>query len=148
MLPFQVAYAHCDIPCGIYDPHHAQLAAHTIIRMTQLIEEANGDVHKIARMTRVKEKHAEIVEEEIVTLWADYFKEEHLKDNPDLHSLIWKTVKQAGTTRQEVNMKAAQDLLASVQKIAEIFWKTKKIPSIRIPAPYPTGGEIVLPTKA
>ncbi len=148
VLSLKTVYAHCDIPCGIYDPHQAQLAAHTIIRMTKLIQEANGDIHKIARMTRVKEKHSESVEEEIITLWADYFKEEHLKDNPDLHGLIWKTVKQTGTTRQEVNMQAAEDLLANVQKIAEIFWRTKKIPSIRIPAPYPTGGEIVLPTTA
>src|SRR3990172_1229151 len=25
MVPARIAYAHCDIPCGIYDPHHAQM---------------------------------------------------------------------------------------------------------------------------
>lgn len=145
-VPQQVAYAHCDIPCGIYDPHPAQIAAHTIIRMTQLIGEANGDPHKIARMTRVKEQHAERLEEEIVTLWGDYFKEEHLKEYPDLHGLIWTTIKLSGKTRQEINIDAAKELLKNVQKIAEIFWKTKNVKTIRIPAPYPSGGEIVVPT--
>lgn len=148
IVPLQTVYAHCDIPCGIYDPHQAQLAAHTVMRMTQLIQEAKGDIHKIARMTRVKEEHGKMVEEEIVTLWADYFKEEHLKEYPDLHSLIWKTIKISGKARQEVNMDAAQELLTNTQKIAEIFWKTKKIPTIRIHASYPTGDEIVLPTIA
>ena len=37
LLPTQIAYAHCDIPCGIYDPHNAQMAAHTVILMTSMI---------------------------------------------------------------------------------------------------------------
>ncbi len=143
LLPTRPVFAHCDIPCGIYDPHQMQMAAHTIIRMTNLINEAKDDVHKIARMTRVKEKHAEICEEEIVTLWADYFKEEHLKDYPNLHDLIWKTVKLTGKVRQEVNLEAAQELLKNVQEIAEIFWKSKDIEVVRISSGYPTEGEIV-----
>lgn len=103
----------------------------------------SSSVHKIARMTVVKEKHAEIVEEEIVTLWADYFKEEHFSQNPELKSLIEKTIKLTGKARQEVNPEVAQELLGNVQKIAEIFWKTKGFESIRIPSGYPTEGEIV-----
>ncbi len=143
LFPSRPVYAHCDIPCGIYDPYLAQMAGHTIIRMTKLIQESEGDIHKIARMTVVKEKHAEIVEEEIVTLWADYFKEEHFTQNPDLKDLIEKTVKLTGKARQEVNPEVAQELLTNVQKIAEIFWKTKKMEPIRIPSGYPTEGEIV-----
>ena len=45
VYPAKIVYAHCDIPCGIYDPHIAQMAAHTVIRMTNLINEAKGDVH-------------------------------------------------------------------------------------------------------
>ena len=37
--PAPIAYAHCDIPCGIYDPHHAQMAAHTVVRMVDLINQ-------------------------------------------------------------------------------------------------------------
>lgn len=143
LLPTRPIYAHCDIPCGIYDPHQAQMAAHTVIRMTKLITEAGNDAHKIARMTHVKEKHADIVEEELETLWADYFKEEHLKDYPDLNNLILKTVKLSGKVRQEVNLEAANELLKNVQEIAEIFWKTKGLTPTRIPSGYPTEGEIV-----
>lgn len=142
-LPSRPVYAHCDIPCGIYDPHNAQMAAHTIIRMTKLLGEAAGDTHKIARLTHVKEAHGKICEEELVTLWADYFKEEHLKDYPNLHTLIWNSMKLTGKVRQEVNLDAANELLANVQKVAEIFWKTKGLEPVRIPSGYPTEGEIV-----
>lgn len=142
-LPTRPIYAHCDIPCGIYDPYEAQLAAHTIIRMVNLINEAKDDSHKITRCISVKEEHGKKVEHELVTLWADYFKEEHLKDYPNLHNLVWKTIKLTGDVRQKVDLAAAQKLLASVQEIAEIFWETKGFTPTRIPSGYPTKGEIV-----
>jgi len=143
LLPTKPIYAHCDIPCGIYDPYWAQVAAHTVIRMTNLITEAKDDNHKVVRCIRVKEKHAKIVEEEMETLWADYFKEEHLKDYPELNNLILKTVKLTGKVRQEINLEAAEELLKNVQEIAEIFWKTKSMEPVRIKSGYPTEGEVV-----
>lgn len=143
ILPAKPVYAHCDIPCGIYDPHNMQMAAHTVIRMTNLIKEAGDDIHKISRMTAVKEKHAQICEEELETLWADYFKPEHFEAHPELGELSRKFFKLAGTVRQEVNPEAANELLTIVQQIAEIFWKTKKLEPVRIPSGYPTEGEIV-----
>lgn len=155
LLPAKVVFAHCDIPCGIYDPHQAQLAAHTVIRMTQLFKDAKQEkegeeahkelAHKLMRYTRVKDEHAEIIKHEIRIIWGDYFKDEHLKANPDLHDLVWKILKLASKARQEVNMEAAQELLANIQKFAEIFWKTKNVKTARIPAPYPSGGEIIVP---
>lgn len=157
LLPTKTVYAHCDIPCGVYDPHGAQLAVHTVIRMTNLInelkspgenppfEERKKIISQIARLTRVKEQHAELVKHEVRVLWGDYFKEEHLKEHKDLHALVFQTMKAASKARQEVNLEAAQDLLANVQKIAEIFWKTKGVKTARIKAPYPSGGEIVIP---
>lgn len=154
-LPTKPIYAHCDIPCGIYDPHEMQMAAHTIIRMTNMIndlkpsgeeppfDERKKIISQISRLTKVKEEHAQRVEHEVVTLWADYFKEEHLKDYPNLHELVWKTVKLSGKVRQEVNLEASQELLKNTQEIAEIFWKTKKMEPVRIPSGYPTEGEII-----
>src|ERR1035437_7491416 len=89
LLPGKIAYAHCDIPCGIYDPHMAQVAAHTVIRMTQLLTDLKSDdpkkmAHDISRMTHVKEEHAGIIEEELETLRNDYFKEEHYAQYPSL----------------------------------------------------------------
>lgn len=155
IIPSKLVFAHCDIPCGIYDPHEAEVAAHTIIRMVNLIndltlsseepsfEERKKIISQVSRLTKVKEEHAQKVEHEIITLWADYFKEEHLKDYPNLHDLVWKTVKLTGDVRQKVDLKAAQNLLANVQEIAEIFWKSKGFEPIRIPSGYPTKGEIV-----
>ena len=163
LLPQQKVYAHCDIPCGIYDPHQAQVAAHTIIRMTQLITElkkndetkpgsaeVSGEakkvfIHTLARYTKVKEEHAEIVKHEVTVLWGDYFKEENLKEYPRLHELVFKTLKLASKTKQEVSMSAAKELLMAVQEIAEIFYKTKNVATAKIPAWYPTGETLLVP---
>lgn len=157
ILPNNIVYAHCDIPCGIYDPHLAQMAAHTVIRMTNLINDLKASsnepafderkkiISQIARLTKVKEEHAELVKHEIRILWGDYFKEEHLKKYPELNDLVFRTMKLASKARQEININAANDLLETVQKIAEIFWKTKNIKSTKINAPYPSGGTIIIP---
>ena len=140
-----IAYAHCDIPCGIYDPHQAQVAAHSVIRMVQLIEENKDDAHAVARYTSVKEEHAELCKHEIRIIWGDYFKPEHLEKYPDIHEHVNKIMKQASTAKQSVDLAAAEELLESVNKFAEIFWETKGVESYRAKAPYPTGKEIVLP---
>ncbi len=149
LIPTKTAYAHCDIPCGIYDPHNAQMAAHTVIRMTQLLGEVKREnetkaEHDISRMTCVKEKHSEIIEKELDTLRNDYFKEEHFKKYPNLNELFVKTLKSVGLAQQNINMEAALDSLAGVQEIAEIFFKTKNVTPIRVKTVYPTQGEIVL----
>ena len=129
------------------------MAAHTVVRMTQMINELTYEesieskrkfASQVARLTKVKEDHAEIVKHEIRVLWADYFKEEHLKKYPNLHSLVFKIMKLASKARQEINMEVAQELLEKVQNIAEIFFETKGVKSVRVKAPYSTGLEIVL----
>lgn len=153
-LPEHTAYAHCDIPCGIYDPHSAQVGAHTVIRMTKLIEdlhmeadtiEAKKDFgHTLARCTQVKEEHGELVEKELGTLENDYFKEEHFKTYTDLRELIATAIKLSIKTRQTIDMTAAEELLEKVLKIAEIFYKTKNLEPVRVKSPYPTEREIVI----
>lgn len=156
-LSTKIAYAHCDIPCGIYDPHQAQLAAHTVIRMTSLINDLKASsnepsfderkkiISQISRLTKIKEEHAELVKHEVRILWGDYFKEEHLKEYPNLHDLVFRTMKLASKARQEINIDAAKELLVVAQEIAEIFFKTKNRKSVRVPSVYPTGLEMVLP---
>lgn len=150
ILPQNIAHAHCDIPCGIYDPHRAQLAAHTVIRMTNLIieeKENNTDqknlVHKIARLTAVKEEHAEIVKEEVRIIWGDYFKEEHLKEYPKLHDLVFEIIKLSSKTKQGIDIDSAKQLLENVQEFSEIFYKTKGVEPTRIKSLYPTEGDII-----
>ncbi len=144
IFPPKKVYAHCDIPCGIYDPHHAQMAAHTVIRMVNLINEAKDNVHDIARLTKVKEEHAELVKHEVRIIWGDYFNPEHVKKYPELHELVFNIMKLASKARQEINLEASKELLENVQKFAEIFWETKELESVRVKAPYPSGGEMVL----
>ena len=151
-LPTEDAAAHCDIPCGIYDPHTAQIAAHTVIRMVDLIEglgELNdtAKLHTFNRHVQTKEEHARIVEQEIIILWTDYFRPEHAEQHKNLHELVWKTCKLTSTVKQQINKQAAQDLLAGVQQIAEIFWATKGVKTARLPSGQPTGGEIVHPVQ-
>jgi nickel superoxide dismutase len=148
-LKENTAFAHCDIPCGIYDPYVIQRAAHTILRMTQLLtdlktEDPKKMAHDIARMTHVKEEHAELLEEELETLRNDYFKEEHFTTYANLNELFTKTLKAASKARQEINLEVANEVLAGTQEIAEIFFKTKNVESVRVKSVYPTGGEIVL----
>ena len=142
-LPTRPVYAHCDIPCGIYDPHGAQMAAHTVLRMTQLIREAKDDPVKLARLAHVKEEHAEIVKHEVTVIWGDYFKEENSKNMPDLADHVWQTLKLASKAKQEVDLEVAKALLAHVQVFAEMFYKSKDLESVRVPSGYPTEGEIV-----
>ena len=157
--PPREALAHCDIPCGIYDPHAAQIAALTTVRMVQLIqglqqpgqnaskEEWDTYGMQIARYSAVKEEHAKMAEHEIIVLWTDYFKPEHLEKHPNLHDVVWKTTKLTSTVKQSISMDAAQQLLAGCQQIAEIFWSTKGVQTKRQPSNQgQVGGELVYPT--
>src|SRR5258708_32779988 len=117
LLKEEIAYADCDIACGIYDPFRAQQAAQTIIRMTELLgkidrtDEIKGE-HDIDRCTRVKEKHGDIVEEELGTLQNNYFKEENIKEYPTISDLLNKTVKRSITARQSITMEADSQTLS------------------------------------
>ena len=140
--------AHCDIPCGIYDPHNLQVAAHTVIRMVQLLEGLPDQLDKAtlntaARHITVKEEHAAIAEHEIIILWTDYFRPEHAEKYSNLHDLVWKTAKLTSTVKQQINKQASLDLLAGVQQIAEIFWETKGVATRKAGSNQTAGGELV-----
>ena len=157
VFPTKVAYAHCDIPCGIYDPHLAQIAALTTVRMNQLIqelpkpgtnaphEEVEAHDAKLARYIAVKEHHAELCKQELRILWGDYFKPEHVQQHPQTHSLFWDAMKLGSKVRQEISMDAAKQLLDKVQAIADVFWQTKGVETRRQPSSQTGGGELVYP---
>jgi len=158
--PPDTVYAHCDIPCGIYDPHEAQISALTVLRMDQLIqelpkpaagakpEEVETYQAKLARYMLVKEQHAERVKSELRVIWGDYFTPDHVKQHPDLHETFFKVMKAASKARQGTAVADAQELVAQVQRIAEIFWTTKGAKTHKLPSMQKSGGEIVYPTSA
>lgn len=150
ILKPEIAYAHCDIPCGIYDPHLAQVAAHTVIRMVNLINNLPNlsdreNQHKFTRYIAVKEEHAELVKHEIRVIWGDFLKPEHIKKFPELNDLVWQIMKLGSQARQEIDLKIATDLLNAVLRFSEIFWKIKEREPVRVPAPYAGAGkELIL----
>ncbi len=160
IAPPQVVYAHCDIPCGIYDPHEAQISALTVLRMMQLLqelpkpaagakpEEVEAYQAKIARYMLVKEQHAERVKSELRVIWGDYFTPDHVKQHPTLHESFFKVMKAASKARQGTSLADAQELVNQVQAIAEVFWATKGAKTVKLPSMQKSGGEIVYPAPA
>tara|TARA_B110000116_G_C16741868_1_gene538937 strand:+ start:715 stop:1188 length:474 start_codon:yes stop_codon:yes gene_type:complete len=131
----QNVYAHCDIPCGIYDPISAKIAAQTVLKMAMRMESldfSNGvtkveQPNGVARLIRVKEDHSQLVKEELNILWSDYFKPEHLEKYPDLHTLFWNANKLAGANKQNVSSESAKELVDVVDEISKIFWESKGV---------------------
>ena len=131
LSPFGVAHAHCDIPCGIYDPHDAIQAAQTCIRMTELILESEdvstlGARNNLIRYVAAKEEHATKAKDDILIIWTDYFKPEHLEKYPNLHELVWNACKLGSQVKQNIDMEAAQAFKAALEDIGNIFWETKQ----------------------
>lgn len=138
IFPPRKAYAHCDIPCGIYTPHPAQVAAQTVEKMVQKLLELTAPqdikeqgailsyLNSVSRMVAVKEQHAELAKKELLILWTDYFKEEHLAMFPDLHTTFWKAAKLCSKNKQEVNLEAAGQLRKAVDEIAQMFQKAEE----------------------
>ena len=132
LTPKTVVRAHCDVPCGIYDPAGALLGAKTVARMVELIGQIPedgrtvADRNKFIRCVMVKEQHAEQVKRDIQVIWSDYFKPEHLEKHPQIHELTWSILKLAGKNKQSVDADAAAQLVAAVQEFSDDFWSTKK----------------------
>lgn len=149
---FDSASAHCDIPCGIYDPSSAQIAALTILRMVNLIEEtAASDASDVARLNTmsrhiaIKEEHGIKVKDEISVIWGDYFKQPQMDKFPEIYSLTHEIMMLASQSKQQVDAEKAQQLVDKVNRFAEIFWATKDVKIKRAICPYPPAVEVVYP---
>ncbi|MEM7155428.1 MAG: superoxide dismutase, Ni [Myxococcota bacterium] len=131
------ASAHCDGPCGIYDPASARVAAEAVLSMTRKLLELTPPakgledpayasyLNTFSRYVSIKESQAELTKHELLVLWTDYFKPKHLEANPEIHELFWTAAKLCSACKQEVNGDKATELLAKIQSIHELFWKTK-----------------------
>lgn len=122
-LPITIVDAHCDLPCGVYDPVQAEIEAKSVYAiMTKY-----ADLHDEDKMRAIiiKEQRAELVKHHLWVLWTDYFKPEHLEKHPDLHDLFWRATKAAGQTKKSVNPEDGQKLLGLIKEISNIFAATK-----------------------
>ena len=120
----QTAYAHCDLPCGVYDPAQARIEAESVLKIMEKYADLHDDVQKM-RAVIIKEQRAELVKHHLWVLWTDYFKPEHLQKFPQLHDLFWRATKSAGETKKSVNPEDGKKLLILIDEIDEIFKKTK-----------------------
>ena len=132
LIPTITAKAHCDVPCGIYDPTPAKIAAKTVARMVDQFNELDPkiaeNVDKITRRIAVKEAHAETCKRELSVLWTDFFNEKHLEQFPDLHERFWKATKLCSEAKQDGHGAVGTNLCDAVDAIAEMFYKAKGVP--------------------
>ena len=122
--PPRTASAHCDVPCGVYDPAQARIEAESVQKIIEKYHASDDEAFR-SRCLFVKEQRAELVKHHLWVLWTDYFKPEHVQQHPDLHELFWNATKLAGQAKQTSDPAVAQKLLDAIEEIAAVFWKTK-----------------------
>ncbi|MEP1449285.1 MAG: superoxide dismutase, Ni [Paraglaciecola sp.] len=155
MLGFNTVSAHCDIPCKIYDPSGAQVAALSVIRFLDLINELADkspqnltDQAQLLRLVREKEIHAKKVKDEITVIWGDYFKQPQFEQYPDIHQLVHSIMLAASACKQHVTKEVGHNLLDLVNQFSEAFWTTKGVETYTANCPYPPSLEVVYPKLA
>lgn len=121
LAPSTTARAHCDLPCGVYDPEQARIEAESCYR---IVEKYNGSEDPIfrTRALAIKEERAELVKHHLDVLWHDYFKPEHLEKVPNLHDLFWKTNKQVSKVKASTDLGDAKALLELIDQV-DAAWK-------------------------
>jgi nickel superoxide dismutase len=130
LRPGTTVSAHCDGPCGVYDPASARIAAEAVLSMEKKIA-ALGDAQDLAtvntrtRFIAIKEQQAEVVKRELDILWHDYFKPDHLAALPSLHDMFWRAAKLASKNKTESDPSNGEALLESIQQIHNAYWKSK-----------------------
>jgi nickel superoxide dismutase len=123
--PPGTAFAHCDLPCGVYDPAQARIEAESVKACMEKFNGSDEPVFK-ERAVLIKEERADLVKHHLWVLWTDYFKPEHLEKHPELHELFWKATKAAGESKKTSDTAVADRLLENIGEIDRIFWETKK----------------------
>ena len=121
LAPRTTVHAHCDLPCGVYDPEQARIEAESCYRIVEKYA-ANEDVAYRTRAIAIKEERAELVKHHLDVLWHDYFKPEHLEAVPNLHDLFWQTTKQVSKVKASTDLAEAKKLLDLIDQV-DAAWK-------------------------
>ena len=124
LSPTRVVHAHCDLPCGVYDPAQARIEAESVAKIIEKYHASDDEVFR-QRAIVIKEARAELVKHHLWVLWTDYFKPQHLEQFPNLHDLFWQATKAAGQAKQSVDPADQQKLLDLIGEIDDIFQKSK-----------------------
>ena len=124
LAPRRTVHAHCDLPCGVYDPAQARIEAESVKACQEKYAGSDDPVFK-ERAISIKEARSDMVKEHLWILWTDYFKPEHLEKFPQLHELFWNATKEAGNAKKSEDPAQGQKLLDLIDEISQIFWATK-----------------------
>jgi nickel superoxide dismutase len=127
VAPKATAFAHCDLPCGVYDPAQARIEAESVKMICEKYQQ-NSDAEFRARAILIKEERSDLVKHHLWVLWTDYFKPPHFEKYPQLHQLFNDATKMAGAsgTKGSTDPATAEALLAKIEDISKIFWETKQ----------------------
>ena len=125
LSPPETVHAHCDLPCGIYDPAQARIEAESVRAIQEKYQGSDDPVFK-DRCILIKEERADLVKHHLWVLWTDYFKPEHLQAHPQLHDLFWQATKEAGLAKKSEDPAQGEKLLGLIDQIADVFAATKK----------------------
>jgi nickel superoxide dismutase len=117
--------AHCDLPCGVYDPAQARIEAESVKGIQEKYQASDDPVFR-DRAIQIKEERADLVKHHLWVLWTDYFKPQHAEQYPDLHQRFWEATKLAGDSKKSVDPAQGQELLDAIAEIDKIFWETKQ----------------------
>jgi nickel superoxide dismutase len=124
LTPRRTVHAHCDLPCGIYDPAQARIEAESVKACQEKYQGSDDAIFK-DRAISIKEQRANLVKEHLWVLWTDYFKPEHLETYPQLHELFWNATKEAGNAKRSEDPAQGQKLLDAIDELSKVFWETK-----------------------
>ncbi len=119
--PKTTVHAHCDLPCGVYDPEQARIEAESVYKIIEKMG-ANSDATFTARAIGIKEQRADLAKHHLDVLWHDYFKPEHLEKVPNLHELFWNATKQVSKVKASTDLADAKKLLDMIDEI-DAAWK-------------------------
>ncbi len=125
LRPTHVAYGHCDLFCGVYDPAQAKIEAMSCLKVAQKFEASDDDVFR-ARAIAIKEERAELVKHHLSVLWTDFFKPHHVEQFPGLHDLFWRAIKAAGDAKKSMDPAVSQGLIDLIDEISVLFWQTEE----------------------
>jgi nickel superoxide dismutase len=126
--PRATAHAHCDLPCGVYDPAQARIEAESVKAICEKYQ-ANTDPEFRCRALIIKEERSDLVKHHLWVLWTDYFKPPHFEKYPQLNQLFNEATKLAGGgggTKSSTDPATADALLGKIEEISKVFWETKQ----------------------
>ncbi|MBS2536825.1 nickel superoxide dismutase [Catenulispora sp. EB89] len=120
-------HAHCDLPCGVYDPAQARIEAESVLAITKKYADSSDEAFR-TRAIVIKEQRSELVKHHLWVLWTDYFKAPHFEKYPQLNTLFNEATKLAGAggTKGSMDPAVAEQLLGKIEEISKIFWETKQ----------------------